>query len=428
MHRAEEDNTPPTPDQSPELTPIDPALLRGLTERRHTRRSFLRGAGAGGGALAMGALLSACGIQGTEAAKGGPAFDWTAWWSRQKKHGVLNFANWPLYIDTDHGKHPSLEQFTAKTGIKVNYYEVIQDNAPFYAQISPTLRAGQSIGYDIIVMTNNDWTTIELFRINNWATPLEHGLIPNFFINATPLARNQSVDPGNEFTIPWQSGFTGIAYDPTKIGREIKSVHDLWDPAFKGHVGMMSDNTELGSLGLLALGIDPATSTEADWKKAATLLQKQRDQGLVRQYYDQSYIKALESGDVWITQAWSGDIFQANNSGYPHLKFIVPDEGMMVWTDVMMVPRHAQNPVDALMWMNFYYQPKIGAMVADWVNYVTPVGNTQAILKKSDPTVGNSPLVFPTKAMAAQAKQYYAYQNYDEFNTWNNIFNPIIQS
>jgi spermidine/putrescine transport system substrate-binding protein len=411
-----------------ELVMTDPALLRGLTESRHTRRSFLRGAGLAGGALAMGSLLSACGIKGTEATGAVSAFDWTAWWSRQKQHGVLNFANWPLYIDTDHGKHPSLDMFTKETGIKVNYFEVIQDNAPFYAQISPTLRSGQPIGYDIIVMTNNDWTTTELVRINKWATPLEHGLIPNFFINATPLARNQGADPGNEYTVPWQSGFTGIAYDPTKIKREITSYHDLWDPAFKGHVGMMSDNTELGSAGLLAIGVDPEKSTQADWKKAAALLQKQRNDGIVRQYYDQSYIKALESGDIWITQAWSGDIFQANNSGYPHLKFVVPKEGIMVWTDVMIIPLHAQNPVDAMKWMDFYYQPKIGAMVADWVNYVTPVGNTQEILQKSDPSVGNSPLVFPTKEMVAQTHQYYSYKNYADFNAWNNTFNPIIQS
>ena len=72
---------------------------------------------------------------------------------------------------------------------------------------------------------------------------------------------------------------------------------------------MMSDDTELGSVGMLALGIDPKTSTPADWERAADLLQKQRDDGIVRQYYDQSYIKALEDGDTWISQAWSGDVF-----------------------------------------------------------------------------------------------------------------------
>ncbi len=66
-----------------------------------------------------------------------------------------------------------------------------------------------------------------------------------------------SYDPGNKYTAVWQSGFTGIAYNPKLTKREITSIDDLWDPAFAGHVGMMNDNLELGSLALLKLGIDP---------------------------------------------------------------------------------------------------------------------------------------------------------------------------
>jgi spermidine/putrescine transport system substrate-binding protein len=408
---------------------LDPALVRGLTEPRYSRRQVLRAAAGGAGALGVGGLLSACGVAGT-AAKNNAAHqtDWTAWWSKQHQAGVLDFANWPLYIDTNHGKHPSLEQFTKATGIKVNYFEVIQDNAPFYAQIAPTLQSGQSTGYDIVVMTSDTWELNEILHINSWAIPLDHSQLPNFAQYASPLVKSPSYDPGNKYTVAWQSGFTGIAYNPKLTGREITSVHDLWDPAFKGHVGMMSDNTELGSLGLLALGIPPVHSTQSDWNKAATLLRKQRSQGLVRQYYDQSYIKALESGDIWITQAWSGDIYQANNSGYPHLKFVVPKEGMMVWTDNMLIPLHAKHPVDALKWMNFYYQPKIAAEVADWVNYVTPVPAAKSVLLSQDPAVGKSPLVFPTPAMNAKSNQYYVYKNYADFQAWNNTFNPIIQS
>lgn len=408
---------------------VDPALVRGVTEPRYTRRQALRGTGAGLASLGAAGLLSACGIAGTASKDPGgkSAADWQAWWKSQKQAKVLDFANWPLYIDTTHGKHPSLEQFTKATGIQVNYQEVIQNNAPFYAQIAPTLQAGQPIGYDLAVMTNG-WYLTEVLDINKWAIPLDHTRLPNFFKNASKLARSPSYDKGNRYTVAWQSGFTAIAYNPKLTGREITSVHDLWDPKFKGHVGMMSDNTELGSVGMLALGIDPVSSTHADWEKAAKLLTKQRDEGLVRQYYDQSYIKALENGDVWITQAWSGDVFQANNSGYPHLKFVVPKEGMMVWTDNMFIPLHAAHPLDALMWMNFYYQPKIGAEVADWVNYVTPVATARPILLKQDPSVGKSPLVFPTKAMDAKAHQYYVYQSYEEFQSWNDVFNPIIQS
>ncbi|MGH2856975.1 MAG: polyamine ABC transporter substrate-binding protein [Solirubrobacteraceae bacterium] len=408
--------------------PTDAALLRGLTEPRYSRRQLLRTAGAGAAALGTGALMSACGVSGTEATHTSKQTDWAAWWKKQKQAGILDFANWPLYIDVKHGKHPSLDQFTKATGIQVKYSEVIQDNAPFYAQIAPTLQAGQSIGYDIVVMTNDTWQLDEVLHINKWAIPLDHSQIPNFFKYASPLVKNPSYDPGNTYTTAWQSGFTGIAYNPKLINREITSVHDLWDPAFKGHVGMMNDNTELGSLGMLAAGNNPVSSAQADWNKAAKLLTQQRDAGLVRQYYDQSYIKALENGDTWITQAWSGDIYQANNSGYPHLKFVVPKEGVMVWTDNMLIPLHAAHPVDALRWMNFYYQPKIAAEVADWVDYVTPVPDARTILLKEAPAVGKSPLVFPTASMNAAAHQYYNYKSYSDFQAWNNTFNPIIQA
>ena len=410
--------------QSHPSTEQDAALIRGLTEPRFTRRRLLGSAGA----LSASAMLAACGVAGTEKKKAAKGTDWPAWWKQQKQTGTLDFANWPLYIDTSHGKHPSLNQFSKETGIKVSYFEVIQDNAPFYAKIAPTLQSGQSIGYDIIVMTNDTWQLTELLHINGWAIPLDHSQLPNFAKYASSIVKNPSYDPGNTYTAAWQSGFTGIAYDPRLTKREITSVHDLFDPAFKGHVGMMNDNTELGSLGLLALGIDPEKSTQADWKKAADLLTKQRNNGLVRQYYDQSYIKALENGDTWITQAWSGDIYQANNTGYPHLKFVVPKEGVMVWTDNMLIPLHAKHPVDALKWINYYYQPKVAAQVADWVNYVTPVPAAKPILMKQDPAVGKSPLVFPTPAMNAQTHQYYNYKSYNDFQAWNNTFNPIIQS
>ncbi len=410
---------------------IDAALVRGLTRERLSRAQFVRRAGAGAAALSLGGLLSACGVGGTKktATKTTANSVGTAgWWAKQKQAGVLDFANWPLYIDTDHGKHPSLAQFTKKTGITVNYKEVIQDNKPFYAKISPSLQAGQGTGYDLIVMTNG-WQLTELIN-HGWLIRLDMNRVPNFAKYASPLVKNPSYDPGNAYTVAWQSGFTGIAYNPKLTGREITSIKDLWDPAFKGHVGMMSDNTELGAAGMLYLGIDQVTSTPDDWRKAATVLKKQRQQGLVRQYYDQSYIKALENGDTWITQAWSGDIFQANASGYPHLKFVVPKEGAMFWTDNLMIPLGAKHPVDALEWMNFYYEPKTAAEVADWVNYVCPVPAARQVIAKQidDPDVANSPLVFPTAAMRAKARQYYTFKNYDEFSTWNSIFDPIIQS
>jgi spermidine/putrescine transport system substrate-binding protein len=414
--------------------PFDPALLRGLTQGRYSRRRILKIAGASALGAGLSGFLAACGAGGsnptTTAAAGttnsAATVGSAAWWAKQKQAGVLDWANWPLYIDTRHGKHPSLEQFTKKTGIKVNYSEVIQGYAPFYAKISPTLQAGQSIGYDIIVFQNG-WYLTELIN-HGWLIPLDMSRLPNFTKYASPLVKDPAYDPGNKYTVTWQSGFTGIAYDPRQTGREITSVQDLFDPKFSGHVGMMSDNIELGSVGLLALGIEPATSTQADWKKAADKLKKQRP--LVRQYYDQSYIKALENGDTWISQAWSGDIFIANASGYPHLKFVVPKEGAMVWHDNLMIPMHAKHPVDALGWMNFAYEPKIQAEIEDWVNTVCPVPAAKPIIKNQlhDPSVADSPLVFPPKSMDSKTHDYYTFKDYAEYTAWNNTFNPIIQS
>ncbi|HEU0195119.1 MAG TPA: spermidine/putrescine ABC transporter substrate-binding protein, partial [Gaiellales bacterium] len=233
----------------------------------------------------------------------------------------------------------------------------------------------------------------------------------------------------NRYTVAWQSGFTGIAYDRRKITRPITSIKDLWDPAFKNRVGMMSDNTDMGSAGLLYLGIDPVSSTPDDWRRAAAILRQQRDLGVVRRYYDQSYIDALQNGDTWISQAWSGDIFQAQASGYGYLEFIVPEEGVMHWTDNLMIPMHAADPVNAMRLMNYYYTPEAAARVADWVNYITPVPDAQQVIagQFDDPSVAHSPLVFPDPAIDLKAKSYRVYRNAGEFDTWNSTFNPIMQ-
>jgi spermidine/putrescine transport system substrate-binding protein len=407
---------------------IEPAFLRGLTEARFSRRGLLRGAAAGVAGAGIAGALAACGVAGTRNT-GAPAdFNWKSWWAEQRKAGVLDFANWPLYIDTKKGEHPSLELFQKHEGISVNYRPVIQDNASFFAQISPVLQAQQSIGYDLIVISDG-WELTQMIT-NRWLIPLDHARIPNFSRHAGSVARKLPYDPDNRYTVTWQAGLTGIAYDPRRTGREIKSVKDLFDPAFKGKVGMMTDNTEIASAGMLALGIDPATSGPAEWHRAAQLLTKQRDDGIVRQYYDQSYIKALEDGDTWISQAWSGDVFVANYSGFGDLKFVVPEEGAMLWHDNCMIPLHAAHPVDALAWIDFYYRPPIQGLIEDWVNYICPVPAAKTVIKDrlDDPSVANSPLVFPPESMRRRFRAYYDFKGVDDYEEWTSIFDPIVQS
>lgn len=403
----------------------DPALIRGLTQPRLSRRGVL-----GAGALGVAALAMPRLARAASAAKP-MALDskWESWWKDQKPTKELVFANWPYYIDvTDDGKdHPSLDNFTKATGINVKYLEVIQDNASYYAKIAPVLKAGQSIGNDIIVITNG-WLLTELM-MQDFLVPLWQEKLPNFFKNASPSVISPAYDKGNKYTVVWQSGLTGIAYNPKLTGREITSFDDLWDPKFAGHVGMMSDLYELGSAAMLKVGINPTTSTPDDWKKAAAALKEQKDKGIVRQYYDQSYITALENGDTWISQAWSGDVFQAHAKGFKDLKFIVPKQGVMIWHDNMMIPKGAANPLSALEWMNYYYTPEAAGLIEDYVNYICPVPGAKDYIANTikDPDVADSPLVFPTEDMLSKAHDFYVFKNYGDNKAWVDTFSPIVQ-
>lgn len=397
---------------------VDPALLRGLTQSRLGRRDVFRLGGLAGAA----ALLAACGVKGEkkdDSAAVAPA----DFWSGKTKAGTLDFSNWPLYMDVsdDEKSHPSLDKFTADTGIKVNYREDIQDNESYFGKVRPSLAAKKSIGADLIVITNGIF--LDKFIQLGYLAPLDAAKLPTFAANADKSVKSPSYDPGNKYTVAWQSGLTGIAYDPAKTGREIKSYEDLFDPKFAGHVGMFGDNLDLPNLALVGLGINPEKSTPDDWKKAADKLNKQRTDGIVRKYYTQDYIDALASGDLWISMAWSGDVYQ-QIAGGKDLKFVVPDEGGILWTDNMCIPITAQHPVDAITYMDYVYKPEIAAMLAEYINYITPVPAAKSDVSAE---LADSPLIFPNEADLAKTHRFRVLTT-DEETEWNRIFQPVYQS
>jgi len=432
----------------PNESAIDPSIWRGLTQPRLSRRQLLSSAGAGAGALGLAGILSACGVKGVTATSGkvkpGSAGS-ASWWAKQKPTKTVNFANWPYYIDVLKGKHLSLEHLAATTGITVNYTEPINNNIPFYAKIRPSLAAKQSTGYDIIVMTNNSPALGYLIDFG-WLTPLDQAAMTNFYKYAGPLVKNPAWDPGNKHTMAWQSGWTAIGYNSSVIKNPGTSVGILFDRKYAGKVGMMSDPQELGSVGLLAIGVEPATSTESDWAKAAKKLNQQKSDGIVRAYYDQDYITHLKNGDTVVSQAWSGDIFQADlNSKYRDLHLLIPSEGGMFWTDNMCIPMYSQNPRSAMTVMDYFYQPQIEAVVEYYNDYVCPVPDAKQVLlhptgwaktalKEMYPEIqlatsvtADAPTVFPTQQYVKNSRSYYQYKSQEELTAWNNLFVPITQ-
>jgi spermidine/putrescine transport system substrate-binding protein len=412
--------------------PLDPALLRGMTMPRISRRAALRGAGL----IGASAFLAACGVEGSGNDKAPQA---AGFWESQTKAGVLDFANWPLYMDQEKvgGKvvYPSLQDFTKETGIKVTYKEVINENEAFLGKITPSLKAGQPTGWDLMVITNG--TSLDKLLRQKFLVELDHSKLPNFQKNADPSIKDPSYDPNNKYTIAWQSGLTGLAYNPKLTKRPITSFNDLFDPAFKGKITMFGDVEDYPTLVMIGMGIDPVKSTEEDWKRAAEKMKELRPQ--LREYIDNAgEADVLSSGNAWISMAYSGDIFILNNSGSPDIKFVIPKEGAALWTDNMMIPKGAKHPLDAITYMDYVYRPDVAAKLTAYISYITPVPaakeqlQAQAAKAKGEDKetldgVISSPLVFPVPADLSKAKRYRTL-SVEEEQVWDRIFQPIIQS
>jgi spermidine/putrescine transport system substrate-binding protein len=410
------------------VTNIDPAFLRGLTRPRlarstASRRDVLRMMGAAGAGLA----LSACGVKGQGGKEKVTQTDVQKYWSGKARTGKLSWANWPGYMEDDHS---TIKAFEKATGIKVDYKEVIQEMGPWFGKIQAPLAAGQSIGFDLMVMTNG--IQLEQARQLGYLAPLDQARLKNFQANAGPTFKNPSYDPGNAFTIPYESGITGIAYNTKYVKEEITSIAQLFDPKYKGRVGMMGDSQELGNFGMFLLGIDPEKSTQADWEKAAAKLREQRDKGIVRKYYNQDYVDAVSKGDVWMTMAWSGDVYSMTS---PDVRFAIPREGGTIWTDNMCIPRTAGAPVDAITLMDWLYVPENNAPLTEFVNYITPVPGVKQVVaadaakatgqeKKDLTRLGSSPLVFPSEADMQRLRRYRRLTQAEE-TQYQKIFEPI---
>jgi spermidine/putrescine transport system substrate-binding protein len=417
-------------------------LLREAMSARLSRRALLRGAGMGVAGFSLASLLAACG-GGGDGGDGGmsPSEIFGA-----EPGPVVNFANWPLYLDQakdENGNvyHPSLDAFEEEYGIRVNYEAIIQSNEEFFGKIQPQLAAGDPTGWDIIVITNG--RQFNVLKANGWVYELDPTKRPNFEANATAFARDPSYDPGNEVSMPWQGGFTGVGYDRTKVNGPITKLDDLADPSKVGtnSVGMLK--ADMPDFVMINLGIDPATSGPDEWREAAAWLKMQRESGTVRQYYDQGYIDDFVAGNTPVTMAWSGDVLYYKYwAGYSDFEFVVPETGGLLWQDNMLVPVGAENPSGALLVMDWFYRPEIATMVTEYVVYLSPCrGVKELILADAEKARDEGRKGYAAK-LTATAESVYAFPDDEllsrvKFGTnittdeqaeeWDSIFLPISQ-
>jgi len=362
-----------------------------------TRREFLRRTAAAGAALTVPGLLAACGGSGIKGAKGTTTAASTTAKTLAK---TLRFSNWPLYIDVNEKtkRHTSLEKFTKKTGVQVQYFEDINDNNSFFGKIEGPLAHGQSVDRDIIVLTDSSGLPARMIDLG-WLEKLDKSALPNLK-NLVPALAHPNWDPNREYSLPWQSGMTGIGYDPKKVGGELTSIDELLtNPKLKGKVTLLTELGDTMGLVMLANGDDPAKVTDKSFDAAAAKIEKAVKSGQIRQFTGNDYAPLLAKGDVWACFAWSGDLVQLQ-ADHPGLVWNLPDTGGMIWTDNMLIPKGG-NAFTASTYMNFYYTPAIAAEVEDYVNYICPVQGAKAVLLKEDPAVAKNHLIFPTPEMFA---------------------------
>jgi spermidine/putrescine transport system substrate-binding protein len=325
--------------------------------------------------------------------------------------GPLMFANWPAYIDLGDadeytpGASPTIEEFKKHYGVAVDDQEKIGDNASFVETIKPALVGGLPTGWDLMVLT--DWMAAQIVQ-NGWLEKIDPASVPNAVANLEDSLKGYPWDPNQDYHYPWQSGMTGIGFNGKTLSEngiaEPTKIADLWNiPADK--LTFLTEARDTFGLTLLKLGInaDPETVTDDDLNKVAADIQPLVDKGL--RFTGNEYLQDFAQKKVWGAFVWSGDLA---SSGGEDDKFVVPEEGVLIWTDNMLIPKGAANKYTAELMINYVYDPKVAAQIAAYVYYVSPVKGAADEIKALDPEAATNPLLFPDAATAGKFHSFQA--------------------
>jgi spermidine/putrescine transport system substrate-binding protein len=369
--------------------------------------------------LAAGGALAACGTEGAQQTESTCVSDDLS--STQK---TLAFSNWPQYIDVDENdesKRPTLEAFQTQTGITVTYTEDINDNNEFFGKVQNQLAACQSTERDIIVLT--DWMTARMIRLG-WVQKLDKSKLPNVEKNLLKSLRGRPFDKNDEYAVPWQSGLAGLAYNGNVTG-EIRTVDELLTrPDLKGKVTALSEMRDTIGLILQSLGHDPSNFTDAQYDDAINKLKSAVVSGQIRRFTGNDYAPELAKGDIAACVGWSGDVLQLGLED-PKVKFVSPESGVMLFSDNSSVPNKAAHKANAEQLFNYYYDPKVAAELAAYVNYICPVEGAKAEMEKIDPELAANPLIFPDEALLGKAKVFMALSEAQE-RSYEQKFQQVI--
>lgn len=381
---------------------INPQLLARMTASRTSRRRFIGGSAAAAAGLTLGSsFLAACG-SGSESSSSstqdsGPA------------SGTLRISNWPLYMADGF-----IAAFQTASGITVDYKEDFNDNEQWFAKVKEPLSRKQDIGSDLAVPTT--FLATRLHQLG-WLNDISDEGVPNKK-NIRPDLLEASVDPGRKFTAPYMSGLVGLAYNRAATGRDIRTIDDLWDPAFKGRVSLFSDAQDGLGMIMLSQGNSPENPSTESVQQAIDLVRQQNDAGQIRRFTGNDYADDLAAGNIAVAQAYSGDVVQLQADN-PDLQFVVPESGATTFVDTMVIPYTTQNQKAAEAWIDYVYDRVNYAKLVSFVQYVPVLSDMTEELEKIDPAAASNPLINPSPDVLAKSKGWAALtdEQTQEYNT-----------
>lgn len=306
---------------------------------------------------------------------------------------VVNVYNWAEYTAPD-----TIPGFEKETGIKVRY-DVYDSNDALQAK----LLAGKS-GYDVVVpSTHYASRQIEagLFQ------KLDKSKIPNWkYLDPEVMALVATVDPGNEHAIPWGYGTNGLGYNVTKVKQIMGDGVDLasWDMIFKPEnaaklkecgISMLDEAAQVFPAVLKYLGKDPNSTNAADYQAAMEVLKQIRP--YIRQFSSSGYIDELAVGDLCMVYGFSGDVMiarkRAQDAKKPYeVNYFIPKGGAPAWFDLMVIPKDAPHPEEALAFINYIETPKVHAAITNTMFYPNANKEARQFVNKD---VAENPMIYP---------------------------------
>jgi spermidine/putrescine transport system substrate-binding protein len=375
---------------------------RAIINSQVTRRGLIAGTGAVGAA----GLLAACGSSG--GGGGGDA-------------STVRWGNWPLYLDYDEDtkKYPTLEAFSAESGIAAKYFEDYNDNDEFYGKVQAQLKLNEDIGYDLVTPT--DWMAARWIRLG-YAQKFDLANIPNR-TNILDSLSSPSFDPNRESTLTWQGIMGGFGWNTKTNPKGVRTIDDLFAPQNKGKIVVLSEMRDTIGIILLSQGVDLQTVTEDQFMNAVDFMEGKIADGWIRGVKGNEYAEDLTSGDATAVIGWSGDMFILASENEGKFDFAIPESGGTISGDNFIIPTPvgADAKANAEKLINYYYEPAVAAEVAAYVNYVCPVKGAQAEMEMIAPELANSPYIFPDDAMSAKLNVFRSLTPAEE-SSWAEAF------